>query len=202
MKQNLSNLIIITHKYILFKPNVHENSELNVIDLCVIRLLNSLSISHPRPSQIISPHLLLFLRPISETSTRIRFLLFVGGVPSCGARPSSRDLHRLEFALRCPIRAGRSRQPHLLVAPCWLPILHLHLPEIWRLLLKPRRDAYVTPNINTSSRLPDADEDPDRFSRAGLVQPVQLIAPTASRTFPRSRSPPACQRDLPVSSTT
>ena len=36
MKQKLSNLIIITHKYIPFKPNVHENSELKVIDLCVI----------------------------------------------------------------------------------------------------------------------------------------------------------------------
>ena len=33
----LSNLIIITHKCILFKPNVHDNSELNVIDLCVIK---------------------------------------------------------------------------------------------------------------------------------------------------------------------
>ena len=37
MKSQLTHLIIITHKYIPFKPNVHENSELKVIDLCVIR---------------------------------------------------------------------------------------------------------------------------------------------------------------------
>ena len=40
MKQNYTILIIITHKYIPFKPNVHENSELKVIDLCVINEAN------------------------------------------------------------------------------------------------------------------------------------------------------------------
>ena len=38
IKKKLSNLIIITHKYIPFKPNIHENSELKVIHLCVINI--------------------------------------------------------------------------------------------------------------------------------------------------------------------